>query len=116
VVLVTFIATWCFPCLAQLPQLEDLQHRMGPRGFQVIAIGLDLEGDRVLEPFRKFYGLDFPVLVGTDKFGQPGLPLAPIVIVPTAILLGRNSQAIANWEGLLPTEEIDRVVQDALKR
>jgi hypothetical protein len=38
------------------------------------------------------------------------------VIVPTAILLGRDSQAIANWEGLLPTEEIDRVVQEALKQ
>jgi peroxiredoxin len=116
VLLVNFFATWCFPCLAQLPQLEDAQIRLGPRGLQVIGIGLDLDGDKVLEPFRQFYGLTYPILLGGDRFGKPGLPLAPIVIVPTTILLGRDGQAIAHWEGILPTQDVDRVVQDALKR
>jgi peroxiredoxin len=116
VLLVNFFATWCFPCLAQLPQLEYAQISMGSRGLQVIGIGLDLDGDKVLEPFRQFYGLTYPILLGGDRFGQPGLPMAPIVIVPTTILLGRDGQAISHWEGILPTEEMDRVVQDALKR
>ena len=42
VVMVSFFATWCFPCLAELPTLVALQKEHGPQGFQVVAVGMDL--------------------------------------------------------------------------
>src|SRR6185436_13396912 len=51
VVLVSFFATWCFPCLAEIPTLKRLQTTYAPKGLSVVAVGLDLEGALVLEPF-----------------------------------------------------------------
>jgi thiol-disulfide isomerase/thioredoxin len=116
VVLINFFSTWCFPCLGQIPQLEEVQRRVGPLGLQVLAIGLDREGVQVLEPFREFYRLSFPVLIGGDLFAQPGLPFAPIAVLPTSILLGRTGELLARWEGVLPTDQLERLVQAAVKR
>jgi peroxiredoxin len=68
VVLVSFFATWCFFCLGDVPRLEDLQTRRGKDGLQVIGIGLDLEGVKVLDPFRDYYHVNYPILIGADRF------------------------------------------------
>ena len=39
VVLVSFFATWCFPCIAQLPLIQALQDELGPRGLTVVGVG-----------------------------------------------------------------------------
>ncbi|MHB1844480.1 MAG: TlpA family protein disulfide reductase [Deltaproteobacteria bacterium] len=116
VLLVTFFATWCFPCLGELPLVQELAHRRGPEGLQVVGIGLDREGALVLAPFKKFYGIEFPVLVGAERFGRPGLPFAPIQILPTTVLIGRDGQLLARWNGLLPRHLLDAIVERALAK
>jgi len=41
VVLVNFWATWCTPCMKEMPKLNELQQELGPRGLQVISISVD---------------------------------------------------------------------------
>ena len=41
VILVNFWATWCAPCLKEMPKLNELQEELGPRGLQVISISVD---------------------------------------------------------------------------
>src|SRR5580692_2189334 len=62
VVLVNFFATWCFFCLGDIPRLEQLQELRAKDGLQVVGVGLDREGLLVLEPFREYYHLTYPIL------------------------------------------------------
>ncbi|MBN1205056.1 MAG: TlpA family protein disulfide reductase [Myxococcaceae bacterium] len=115
VVLVSFFATWCFPCVAELPTLEALQRDYGPQGFQVVAVGLDLEGAKVLGPFADYYGLRYPVLVADERIRSGQSAFGPIGALPTSIILDREGRAVEAWKGLAAHEDVARAIEKALK-
>jgi peroxiredoxin len=115
VVLVNFFATWCFFCLGDVPRLEELQESRAKDGLQVIGIGLDREGTQVLEPFREYYHLTYPILVGADRFARDGLPFAPVTILPTSYLIGRDGRVLEKWEGVISATLLEGVIDHALR-
>jgi peroxiredoxin len=114
VVLVNFFATWCFFCLGDIPRLEQLQETRAKDGLQVIGVGLDREGLQVLQPFREYYHLTYPILIGADRFSREGLPFAPVTVLPTSYLVGRDGRVLEKWEGVLPAKLLDAVIDNAL--
>lgn len=112
VVLLNFFATWCF---FDAPRYKAAQERYGAQGLQVVGVGLDLEGALVLEPFRQFYQLGYPVLIGSGKFAQPGLPFAPVTVLPATYVINREGHVIQHWVGSLDQKVFDQVIVDALK-
>ncbi len=50
-VLLNFWATWCGPCVQEMPSLDRLQGRLGSDRFAVVAISVDREGLEVVRPF-----------------------------------------------------------------
>ena len=67
VVLLNFWASWCSPCLAEMPALERLYTKLHDKGFEVVAVGVD-DDAKSLKEFKDRLGLTFPVLV--DSSGQ----------------------------------------------
>lgn len=116
VVLVNFMATWCFPCMAELPALEALQREYGPQGLQVVAVGMDLEGDTVLAPFADHYQLRYPVLVADDRIRSGESPFGPIGALPTSFILDRQGRAVGAWQGVAGQEDMAKAVEKVLKR
>ncbi|HEX8704981.1 MAG TPA: TlpA disulfide reductase family protein [Myxococcaceae bacterium] len=116
VVLVSFFATWCFPCLAEIPTLEALQRDYGPRGFRVVAVGMDLEGARVLAPFAEHYGLNYPVLLADERIISGRSVFGPIRELPTTVILDREGRAVAAWHGVAGHEDVSQQIEKALKR
>ena len=116
VVMVSFFATWCFPCLAELPTLEALQKEYGPQGFQVVLVGLDLEGERVLGPFADQYALNFPVLVSNERLQQGRSAYGLIPALPTTFLLDRGGSVAGAWKGMAGHEDVSQAVRKLLRR
>jgi peroxiredoxin len=112
VILLNFFATWCF---FDVPMYRAAQAKYGPQGLQVIGVGLDLEGALVLEPFRQFNQLGYPVLLGGGKFAEPGLPFAPVTVCPTTYVIDREGRIIQHWMGSLDQATFDKVIQEALR-
>jgi thiol-disulfide isomerase/thioredoxin len=58
VVLVNLWATWCGPCRKEMPELAELQKRLGSEDFEVVAISLDRSGAEVARPFLATVGAE----------------------------------------------------------
>lgn len=106
VVLLNFWATYCAPCLIEMPWFADFQEKYGEKGFVVIGVGMDAEGKSIIEPFlqkEKFemdgrpVKINYPIVLGDDaigeKFGLFGLP--------TTLVINREGKITKRFVGLV---------------
>jgi thiol-disulfide isomerase/thioredoxin len=61
VVVLNFWATWCPPCVDEMPSLEKLHRALGSKGLRVVAVSVDQSLDDI-EHFRDKYELTFLIL------------------------------------------------------
>jgi thiol-disulfide isomerase/thioredoxin len=66
VVVVDFWATWCVPCISEIPMFNQLKKDYQPRGAEVIAISLDEEGVVKVKPFLKTHPMDYTQIIGDE--------------------------------------------------
>lgn len=116
VVLVTFIATWCFPCLAELVVLSRLGREYGAQGFANVLVGMDLEGHKVLDPFAQGYELPGPLVVADDRLRDGETPFGRIRELPSRVLFGRDGKPVLGFAGMAAYEDLAKVVAAELAK
>ena len=70
VVFVNVWATWCPPCVEEMPTMQQLYDRLHGRGLEILAVSLDALGAQVVAPFIQSHRLSFPTLLDTKNFVQ----------------------------------------------
>ena len=63
VVLVNIWATWCPPCVDEMPSMEKLYQELKEEGFEILAVSIDESGSEAVGPFVTKHKLSFPVLL-----------------------------------------------------
>ncbi|MFZ5442687.1 MAG: TlpA family protein disulfide reductase [Myxococcota bacterium] len=116
VVLVTFLATWCFPCLTELVVLQHLERDWGEKGFSNVVVGMDLEGRAVLDPFVEGYRLTCPVLVGDDRLRSGETVFGRIRELPSRVLFARSGDVVVGYAGVSQFEDLERLVAKEVAR
>jgi thiol-disulfide isomerase/thioredoxin len=111
VVLVTFVATWCFPCIADLVTLKKLERDFGSVGFENVLVGVDLEGRQVLEPFAAGYSISAPLIIADDSVRRGETPFGLIKELPTRVLFDRKGQAQIGFTGVADYRELEAQVK-----
>ncbi len=84
VVLVNIWATWCTPCVDEMPSMEKLYQKLKGEDFEILAVSIDFSGLKVVAPFMKKHKLTFPALIdstGTIRiaYGTTGIPESFII-------------------------------------
>ena len=107
--LVNLWATWCAPCLKEMPDLQAFTSEQGPDGVQVTGIALD--DAAAVRDFLQQHRITYPILVDAPGLADAGVRLGnPAGVLPYTILVsneGRllktkigpfaDKQAIADW-------------------
>jgi thiol-disulfide isomerase/thioredoxin len=83
VVVVNFWATWCEPCIAEMPSLQRLRERLGGKSLEVLAVNYAESPEKVKAFLRKSH-IDLPVLLdpskeAADAWNAKGLPMTFVV-------------------------------------
>ena len=114
VVLLNFWATWCEPCLEEMPALERVGRTYRERGLVVLGLSVDREGPSVVVPFLKRHALTFTV--GLDP-KQAVARLYRVWALPSTIIVGRKGAALFSvqgareWDGPLGHDLLDALLE-----
>lgn len=95
-VMLNFWASWCAPCVEEIPLLIAAQKRYGERGLQVVGIAVDQR--EAAAAFSARYAINYPVLIADDttfdlmaRYGNPSgaLPYT-VIFAPNGAILQRK--------------------------
>jgi len=96
VVILNFWATWCAPCLVEMPSFEALYRRYRSQGLTVLAISIDKGNESKVQKFVEERGLSFPVLL--DEKGEAER-LYPSVTIPFTYVIGQQGRIVTRVDG-----------------
>ncbi|MCG5524423.1 TlpA family protein disulfide reductase [Ectothiorhodospira haloalkaliphila] len=113
VVLLNFWATWCPPCVREMPLFVDMQEEYEEQGLTIVAVAIDEH--QAVSDFLDTYGVNFPVLIGEDdamdvaseygnRFGS----------LPYSVLLDRDGKVRYIHAGELKRDTLEREMKPLL--
>ena len=88
VVLVNFWATWCTPCIAEMPAMQKLREKLGPAGFEVLAVNYQ-EGEARINGFLQRRPLDLPIVRDADGAAKTAWG---VKVFPTSFVVGPDGR------------------------
>jgi thiol-disulfide isomerase/thioredoxin len=113
VLFVTFWATWCEPCKAELKHLTRLQRTLRPRGLTVVAVNTDPPATQgLVRGFIRRHGPGLLVLM--DQESRLLAELNPKATLPYYVIFDRRGSVVARHQGFQPGDE--KVIERELSR
>ena len=98
VVLVSFWATSCAVCVAEMPQLVATQQRFGARGLQTLAVAMSYDPPALVARYAERERLPFHVVI--DNTGAVARAFGDVKLTPTGFVLDRQGRVAHQWTGV----------------
>ncbi|MGQ0577817.1 MAG: TlpA family protein disulfide reductase [Betaproteobacteria bacterium] len=113
VLVVNFWATWCVPCLEEIPQFIRMQDRHGSQGLQFVGIAID-DIAKVRE-FAVKYRMNYPILIGEmDAVELARLAGNERGGLPFTVIVDRKGSLVGTRIGGLNEQELTRIIQQVM--
>jgi peroxiredoxin len=97
--LITFFATWCPPCMQEVPTLIELHQQFSKANFSVIGLSVDEGGSEVVAKLVEKRSINYPVLMAdattAHNFGG-------VVGIPTSFLVNKEGNVVKKYPGYVP--------------
>ena len=102
VLIINLWATWCGPCLAEMPAFVKMQETYGPQGFEILGLNTDDEPDAVMDDINKVIkekGINYPVVFSDAKTQVALLNISKFNGIPQSFLVDADGNLRAVFKG-----------------
>jgi len=103
-VLVNFWATWCPPCLAEIPDLVALHDKHKGKDLAVIGVAMEYNNPGLVTDFAKSKRITYPVVLGNDEIAAQ---IGPVEGLPTTYLFNPQGKIVAYNVGSVTKEAVE---------
>jgi thiol-disulfide isomerase/thioredoxin len=112
IVLLNFWASWCVPCLHEMPLLAKVQRERAADGVQVV--GIAMEQPQSASRFMQRVAVDYPILIGIDADPVPTTAFGDTAgLLPYSVLIGRDGHILETKLGPLDPATIEAWLAEA---
>jgi len=112
-VLLNFWATWCAPCLKEIPLLAEAHRRHAGAGLQLVGVAVD--DAAAVQAFLLRQPVSYPVMIGGPELFQVMDSLGDrLGALPFSVLVGRDGAILERISGDLDRAELDELLADRL--
>jgi peroxiredoxin len=122
VVLLNFWATWCPPCVREIPDLNQFYLAHASEGFVVVGASVENGQSDVVKRFVERRKIAYPVLIADEAVqgmfgGMSSTPMMPGGLpLPTTFVIGRDGRYVAHYLGALDQAELEKVILPLLRQ
>src|ERR671912_226298 len=110
VLLVNFWASWCAPCLQEIPEFIKVREQYHDKGFEIVGISTD-DTPEQLRDFASKYKTNYPLLQVT---GEAEDAYGPVFGLPTSIIVARDGSVCKRHFGPLTKEQLEKEIKGLL--
>ena len=113
VIILDFWATWCKPCLREMPHINDIYEKYQDEGLAVYAINVDNASAKSrVKPTIRRKKFTLPVLM--DPSSEVLRKYNPTKNIPYLIVIGADGETVRDFSGFKPGDE--KIVEDIIKK
>jgi cytochrome c biogenesis protein CcmG, thiol:disulfide interchange protein DsbE len=112
VVLLNFWATWCAPCLMEIPTFEAWQNTYGAAGLQIVGISMDDDSAPAKRAYEKYH-LNYPVAMGDTQLAQS---FGGVLGLPLSYLIDPDGRVVGRYQGELDLTRLEAKIKSMLPR
>lgn len=112
-VLVTFWATTCSSCIAEIPHLIDLYHRFHPQGLELIAVAMAYDPPNQVVQMAQIKQLPYQVALDIDS--KHANAFGGIWATPTTYLIGSDGKIAWKTIGMFEPARLNHRIEELLK-
>jgi len=111
VLLVSFFATWCPPCIEEISTFIELQENYAQDGFSVIGLSVDQGGPLAVAKLVEKKKINYPVLMADNETMEN---FGGIYGVPVSFLVNMEGNVVKKYPGYVPKSILKKDIQSIL--